>query len=121
MAKISSATLQRGAGYKGCLAWGIAREVLIMSSKSIRYTLLAGFAVASVLVGETNLAFAQNRADGWTLGPAYGPGGAYGVVGPGMYLGDYSGPPIFVPGRGIINEPCGLPTSACSNSERGAD
>jgi hypothetical protein len=90
-----------------------------MSSKSLRYTLLAGLAVA-VLAGNTNLAFAQNRANGWTLGPAHGPGGAYDFVAPGVY-GDYSGPPIFVPGRGIINEPCGLPTSACSNAERGAD
>jgi hypothetical protein len=78
-----------------------------MSSKSLRYTLVAGLAVASVLAVETNLAFAQNRADGWTFGPSYGPGGAYDIVAPGMYVGDYSGPPIFVPGRGIINEPCG--------------
>jgi hypothetical protein len=92
-----------------------------MSSKSLRYTLLAGLALAAtVLAAETNLAFAQDRADAWRLGPSYGPGGAYDIVAPGMY-GDYSGPPIFVPGRGIINEPCGLPTSACSNAERGAD
>jgi hypothetical protein len=64
-----------------------------MSSKSLRYTLLAGLAVA-VLAGNTNLAFAQNRGNGWTLGPAYGPGGAYDFVAPGVY-GDYSGPPIF--------------------------
>jgi hypothetical protein len=100
---------------------GHSREVLAMSSKGLRCTLLAGLAVASVLAVETNPAFAQNRADGWTLGPSYGPGGAYDIVAPGMYVGDHSGPPIFVPGRGIINEPCGLPTSACSNAERGAD
>jgi hypothetical protein len=92
-----------------------------MSSNNLRLALVAGFAVVSAaLVAGTNLASAQNRADRWTFGPAYGPGGAYGIVSPGVY-GDYSGPPIFVPGRGIINEPCGLPTSACSNSERGAD
>jgi hypothetical protein len=92
-----------------------------MSSKDLRLALVVGLTVASAaLVAGTNLASAQNRADRWTLGPGYGPG-AYGFVGPGMYVGDYSGPPIFVPGRGIINEPCGLPTSACSNSERGAD
>jgi hypothetical protein len=90
-----------------------------MSSKYLR--LVGGLAVASAaLVAGTNLASAQYRGDGWTVGPAYGPGGAY-MAAPGMYVGDYAGPPIFVPGRGIINEPCGLPTSACSNSERGAD
>jgi hypothetical protein len=93
-----------------------------MSSKKLYFALVAGLAVsAAALVAETDLAFAQRRADGRTLGPAYGPGGANDIVAPGIYLGDYSGPPIFVPGRGIINEPCGLPTSACSNAERGAD
>ena len=28
---------------------------------------------------------------------------------------------IYVPGRGILDAPCGLPTSACTNSENGAD
>ena len=93
-----------------------------MSSKNLSLTLVAGLAVASAaLVAGTNMASAQNRADRWTFGPAYGPGGPYDAVGPGAYEGDYSGPPIFVPGRGIINQPCGLPTSACSNAERGAD
>jgi len=93
-----------------------------MSSNNLRLALAAGLAVASAaLIAGTNMASAQNRADRWTFGPAYGPGGAYGIVPPGVHVGDYSGPPIFVPGRGIINEPCGLPTSACSNSERGAD
>jgi hypothetical protein len=63
-----------------------------MSSKGLRYTLVAGLAVVSVLAAETNPAFAQNRPDGWTLGPSYGPGGAYDIVAPGMYVGDYSGP-----------------------------
>jgi hypothetical protein len=100
---------------------GRSDEVCAMSSKNLRLALVAGFAVASAaLVAGANMASAQNRADRWTFGPAYGPGGAYGMVPPGVY-GDYSGPPIFVPGRGIINEPCGLPTSACSNAERGAD
>jgi hypothetical protein len=91
-----------------------------MSPRALRLTLVAGLAVASsALAG--HVVFAQNRTDAWTLGPAYSPGGAYDIVAPGMYVGDYSGPPIFVPGRGIINEPCGLPSSACSNSERGAD
>jgi len=93
-----------------------------MSSKKLRLALVAGLVVsAAALVAQTDLAFAQRRGDGRTLGPAYGPGGAYDIVAPGVYMGDYSGPPIFVPGRGIINEPCGLPTSACSNAERGAD
>jgi hypothetical protein len=91
-----------------------------MSPRALCLTLLAGLAVASsALAGD--VAFAQNRTDARTLGPGYSPGGAYDIVAPGMYVGDYSGPPIFVPGHGIINEPCGLPTSACSNSERGAD
>jgi hypothetical protein len=99
---------------------GHIHEVSIMSPIALRLTLVAGLAVvSSALAGD--LALAQNRTDAWTLGPAYPPGGAYDIVAPGMYVGDYSGPPIFVPGRGIINEPCGLPTSACSNSERGAD
>jgi hypothetical protein len=101
---------------------GHSDEVCAMSSKNLRLALVAGLAVASAaLVAGTNMASAQNRADRWTFGPAYGPGGPYDAVGPGAYEGDYSGPPIFVPGRGIINQPCGLPTSACSNSERGAD
>jgi hypothetical protein len=93
-----------------------------MSSTSLRNTLLAGIAVVSVLLGETNLACAQIRADGWTLGPADRPGSAYDIVAPGMYVGDYSGPPTFVPGQEVINQPCSLlPTSPCSNPERGAD
>jgi hypothetical protein len=34
------------------------------------------------------------------------------------YGGFKSGPAFFVPGRGIVNEPCQMPTSACSNDER---
>jgi hypothetical protein len=35
------------------------------------------------------------------------------------YYGDpKSGPAYFVPGRGIVNEPCQMPSSACSNDER---
>jgi hypothetical protein len=34
------------------------------------------------------------------------------------YGGPKSGPAYFVPGRGIVNEPCQMPTSACSNDER---
>jgi hypothetical protein len=120
MAQLSSAAMQRAARGERCLCWGIFREVNIMPSRALRLTLAAGLAVASsALAG--NVAFAQNSAGARTLGPAYSPGGAYDIVAPDMYVGDYSGPPIFVPGRGIVNEPCGLPSSACSNSERGAD
>jgi len=91
-----------------------------MSSKSLRCTLAVGVAVVSATLA-ADIAFAQDRADAWRLGPSYGPGGAYDIVAPGMYGDNYSGPPIFVPGRGIINEPCGLPTSACPNSDRPAD
>lgn len=93
-----------------------------MSSKTLRLAVFAGLTVASaVLAAGANLAFAQNRVDAWTLGPAYTPGDAYDIVAPGMYVGDYTDPPILVPGRGIINEPCGLPTSVCSNAKRDAD
>jgi hypothetical protein len=34
------------------------------------------------------------------------------------YGGFKSGPAYFVPGRGIVNESCELPTSACSNDQR---
>jgi hypothetical protein len=40
-----------------------------------------------------------------------------------MRLYDYnhpneSGPAYFIPGRGILNEPCDLPSSTCSNEYR---
>jgi hypothetical protein len=91
-----------------------------MSSKSLRTTLAVGVAAVSVTLA-TGVAFAQDRADAWTLGPPYGHGGAHYFIAPGMYLGASPGPPIFVPGRGIVNEPCALPTSACPNSDRPAD
>jgi hypothetical protein len=93
----------------------------ITSSKKLRRAPAAGLAVALVLIVAASPAFAQDRADGRTLAPAFEPGGAYDIVAPGMYVEDDSGPPAFVPSRGIVNEPCGLPTSACPNAERGAD
>jgi hypothetical protein len=101
---------------------GHSREVLAMSSKRLRHTLLAGLAVATVLAVAANAASAQNRVEGWTLGPPYGAGNAYDIVAPGMYVGDSSGPLISVPGGGITDGSCSLlPTSPCSNNERGAD
>lgn len=91
-----------------------------MSSKNLRTTLTVAVAVIAVTLA-AGVAFAQDRADAWTLGSSYGPRGAHYFVAPGMYVGDSPGPPIFVPGRGIVNEPCGLPTSACPNSDRPAD
>jgi hypothetical protein len=92
-----------------------------MSSKSLRYTLVAGLAIASCWRVETNLAFAQNRADGWTFGPSYGPA-APDIVAPACTWATIPAPPIFFRAAGSSNEPCGLPTSsACSNAERGAD
>ena len=88
-----------------------------MSSKTTSIALTLGLAIASLALPlGTNSAIAQ--------GPP-GPNqwdyrGPYGYAGPGGYRGVGFGY-IYVPGHGIIDEPCGLPTSACSNSERGAD
>jgi hypothetical protein len=98
-----------------------------MSPKTIRIALTVGLAVASVaLPVETNSAAAANRnyrsqgtgavshwQDSSGLYDYAAPGGAYG---PG-----FGAPYIFVPGLGILDAPCGLPTSACPNSERPAD
>jgi len=103
----------------------IATEERAMSSKKLSFALIAGLAVASImLAAETNLAFAQDRAYGpGPAGPRYGFGGVYDAVGdypygPGaIYAPGY----IYVPGHGILDAPCGLPTSACPNSQRSAD
>jgi hypothetical protein len=96
-----------------------------MSSKTICLALTVGLAVASIaLLLETNSAAAADRdyraqgpraANQWReFNGVYdyaGPGGNYG---PGL-------PYIYVPGHGILDAPCGLPTSACPNSERPVD
>ena len=90
-----------------------------MSSKTICLALTVGLATAAVaLPVETNSAAAAERdyrvqAPGTGLYDYAGPGGVYG---PG-FAGSY----IYVPGHGILGAPCGLPTSACPNSQRPAD
>jgi hypothetical protein len=90
-----------------------------MSSKTISVALSLSLTVASIatLLGP-NSAVAQGSPPPYQWqnqsGYYYGYAGPAGVRSPGFGY-------IFVPGRGIIDEPCGLPTSACTNSERGAD
>jgi hypothetical protein len=94
-----------------------------MSQKTLKLALTFGLAVASLALPlGTNSAIAQGP-------PAANQGQDYS----GSYYGgpsDYAGPGgayrsgfgyIYVPGRGILDAPCGLPTSACTNSENGAD
>jgi hypothetical protein len=102
-------------------------EERAMSSKIIGLALTVGLVVASVALPlETNSAAAAGRnyraqgtgavghwQDSSGLDDYAGPGGVYG---PG-----FGAPYIFVPGLGILDAPCGLPTSACPNSERPAD
>ena len=83
-----------------------------MSSKTICLALTVGLAVASIsLPIATNSAAAAER-DYRAQGP-YDYAGPGGVYGPG-FTGSY----IYVPGHGILDAPCGLPTSACPNSQR---
>lgn len=101
----------------------------IMSSRITSFPLIAGLAIAALaLPVTTHSAVAQDQgyrardgsaADRWReFNGVYdyaGPGGIYGP-GPG-FAGSY----IYVPGHGILGAPCGLPTSACPNSDRPAD
>lgn len=94
-----------------------------MSQKTISVALTFGLAVASLALPlGTNSAIAQGppTANQWQdyRGPYHR--GPYDDVGPGGYRGVGFGY-IYVPGRGILDAPCGLPTSACTNSENGAD
>jgi hypothetical protein len=96
-----------------------------MSSKTICVALTVGLAIASAALPiETNSAAAADRdyraqgagavnqwRDFTRVYDYAGPGGSYG---PGL-------PYIYVPGHGILDAPCGLPTSACPNSERPVD
>jgi hypothetical protein len=93
-----------------------------MSSKTKTVVLTLGLAAASITAPlGTNSAIAQGppTANQWQ-----GSRGYYG------YYNGYAAPGgpyrsgfgyIYVPGRGILDAPCGLPTSACTNSENGAD
>lgn len=98
-----------------------------MSSKTISLALTVGLAIASVALGvETNSAAAADGVDR-VQGPVTVDrwqdfNGLYDYAGPGGTYGrGFGAPYIFVPGRGILGAPCGLPTSACPNSERPAD
>jgi hypothetical protein len=98
-----------------------------MSSKTRCLALTVGLAIASIALSlQTNSAIAADRDY-----RAQGPGavnywqdftGLYDYAGPsGGYGPGFSAPYIYVPGHGILDAPCGLPTSACPNSERPVD
>jgi hypothetical protein len=90
-----------------------------MPSKTISLALTVGVAIAAAaLPAETNSAAAAERDY-----RAQGPGtGLYDYAGPGGIYGPGSAVPyIYVPGHGILGAPCGLPTSACPNSQRPVD
>jgi hypothetical protein len=96
-----------------------AAEKNAMSSKTKSVVLTLSLAAASIAAPlGTNSAIAQGlpAANQWQDSRGYyngyaAPGGPY-RTGFGY---------IYVPGRGILDAPCGLPTSACTNSENGAD
>jgi hypothetical protein len=86
-----------------------------MSSKTITLALTVGLAAASAATAfEANSAAAADRF--YRAQAPYDYAGPGGVYGPG-FVGSY----IYVRGHGILDAPCGLPTSACPNSERPAD
>ena len=86
-----------------------------MSSKTITLALTVGLAAASAAIAfGTNSAAAADRV--------YRAQGPYDYAGPGgVYGAGFTGSYIYVPGHGILDAPCGLPTSACPNSERPVD
>jgi hypothetical protein len=89
-----------------------------MSSKTKSVALTLGLAVASIAAPlGTNSAIAQGppTANQWQDSGGY----YYGYGAPGPYRAGFGY--IYVPRRGILDAPCGLPTSACTNSENGAD
>jgi hypothetical protein len=99
---------------------------IISSSRITSFALTVGLAIASTALPiATNAAVAQDHSDRFQDAGTISRqdlNGLYDYAGPGgLYGARFSGPYIFVPGLGIVDEPCGLPTSACSNSERGAD
>ncbi len=97
-----------------------------MSSKTNSVVLTLGLAAASIAAPlGTNSAIAQGppTANQWQGSSGYYRGSSgyydgYAVPG-GPYRTGFGY--IYVPGRGILDAPCGLPTSACTNSENGAD
>jgi hypothetical protein len=92
-----------------------------MSSRTLSVVVTFGLAVASLALPlGTNSAIAQGPPgpNQWDYRGPYS-GGPYGYTGPGAYRAGFGY--IYVPGRGILDAPCGLPTSACTNSENGAD
>jgi hypothetical protein len=87
-----------------------------MSSRTLRLAMTLGVAVAAAAVSlAANSAIAQGPPGAYYRQDLRG---YYDHAGPGAIRGPGY---IFVPGRGIIDAPCGLPTSACSNSENGSD
>jgi hypothetical protein len=98
-----------------------------MQSKTICLALTVGLGIASVALPiETNSAAAADhsyRARGYgAVNHWQDSTGLYDYAGPGGVYGPDAGASyIYVPGHGILGAPCGLPTSACPNSERPAD
>ena len=107
-------------------------------SKKLCFALAAGLAVASLaLPVQTDTAVAAGhhyRASGHyraygaraagqrqALAGLYNYAGGRGYAPGSVYARGYGTPYIFIPGRGILGAPCGLPTSACPNSARPAD
>jgi len=92
-----------------------------MSQKTTSVALTFGLAVASLalpLGNSSAIAQGPPTANQWQGGPYYQ--GAYDYAGPRGAYGTGLGY-IYLPGRGILDSPCGLPTSACTNSQNGQD
>jgi hypothetical protein len=89
-----------------------------MSSKTKSVVLTLGLAAASIAAPlGTHSAIAQGPPTAYQW---QHPSGYYnGYAAPGPYRTGFGY--IYLPGRGILDAPCGLPTSACTNSENGAD
>jgi hypothetical protein len=85
-----------------------------MSSKTKSVALTLGLAFASI-AAKSAIAQGPPTANRWQDSRGY----YYGYGAPGSYRAGFGY--VYVPGRGILDAPCGLPTSACTNSENGAD
>jgi hypothetical protein len=90
-----------------------------MSSKTKSVVLTLGLAVASIAAPlGTNSAIAQGPPTAYQWQDPRGYYNGYAVPG-GPYRAGFGY--IYAPGYGILDAPCGLPTSACTNSQNGQD
>jgi hypothetical protein len=80
------------------------RRILAMSRK-------LKMAMVAAMLALTATGAAQARGDNFDRG---GFGSVFDQPHYRYFGGFKSGPAYFVPGRGIVNEPCQMPTSACS-------